>query len=216
MREIGAEDLLAFYARGVFPMSEARDDDTFFLVDPQWRGVVPLDRFHVPRRLARTVRSNLYRVQIDTAFPEVLAACAGKDNAGREETWISRPIESLYGRLYELGCAHSVECWDADRLVGGLYGVTLGRAFFGESMFSRARDASKVALVHLVARLRAQGFLLLDTQFITDHLLQFGAEEIPKAEYMRRLGEALDGIATFGAQPAYDGEAALQLISQAS
>lgn len=215
MKGFGAEDLLACYARGVFPMADAREDDRVFLIDPERRGVLPLERFHVSRRLARTVRGDPFEIRIDTAFPELVRACAAL-SPGRSETWINAPIEALYGELFELGAAHSVECWRDGRLVGGLYGVALAGAFFGESMFSRERDASKVALVHLVARLIAGGFRLLDAQFMTEHLAQFGAEEISRAEYRRRLRRALAVAGDFGRLQTYDGAAALQVITQAS
>jgi leucyl/phenylalanyl-tRNA--protein transferase len=192
----GVEDLIACYTRGVFPMSEARDDPRIFLIDPERRGVIPLDRFHISRRLARTVRSDRFEVRIDTRFDAVVQACA-KAAPGRTSTWINAPIERLYGELAARGIAHSVECWLEERMVGGLYGVSLGGAFFGESMFSTERDASKVALVHLVARLRAGGYGLLDAQFLTDHLTQFGAEEISRAAYRRRLAAALPMKADF-------------------
>jgi leucyl/phenylalanyl-tRNA--protein transferase len=190
MQGFAPKDLLACYARGVFPMADARDDLRVFLIDPERRGVIPLDGFHVSRRLARTVRGDPFEVRIDTAFPQVVEACAAA-TPGRTETWINHPIERLYGRLFEMGFAHSVECWRDGELVGGLYGVSLKGAFFGESMFSRARDASKVALVHLVGRLIAGGYVLLDAQFMTEHLAQFGAQEITRAEYHRRLERAL-------------------------
>jgi leucyl/phenylalanyl-tRNA--protein transferase len=219
MESFSARDLLACYARGIFPMADAREDARVFLIDPERRGVLPLDRFHVSRRLARTVRADPFKVRVDTAFHEVVLACAASA-PGRSETWINRPIERLYLKLHEMGFAHSVECWQGGELVGGLYGVALKGAFFGESMFSRVRDASKVALVHLVGRLIAGGFTLLDAQFMTDHLSQFGAEEIGRREYHRRLQRALaadgdfqradTGGATLG------GAALLQLISQAS
>jgi leucyl/phenylalanyl-tRNA--protein transferase len=186
MKPFGVQDLLDCYARGVFPMADARDDDRVFLVDPDRRGVFPLNRFHVSKRLARTVRQDVFEVRVDTAFPEVVALCA-EAAEDRAETWINRPIEQLYGELFRIGHAHSVETWLDGRLVGGLYGVSLAGAFFGESMFSRATDASKVALVHLIARLVAGGFTLLDAQFMTGHLAQFGAEEITRREYHRRL-----------------------------
>jgi leucyl/phenylalanyl-tRNA--protein transferase len=226
METFSARDLLACYARGVFPMADAREDARVFLIDPERRGVIPLDRFHVSQRLARTVRRDAFEIRIDTAFADVVQACAAPTSE-RPETWINRPIERLYLRLHELGFAHSVECWRDGVLAGGLYGVALKAAFFGESMFSRRRDASKVALVHLVARLIAGGFRLLDTQFQTEHLAQFGAEEISRRDYRRRLDRALAAEASF--QPADGGEAAgglggglgggaeaLQLISQAS
>jgi len=210
------QDLIDCYRRGVFPMADARDDERIFLVDPELRGVIPLDGFHLSRRLARTVRANLYQVRVDTAFGAVVAACAAP-RPGREDTWINDPIRWLYGELYRLGLAHSVECWLNGELVGGLYGVSLAGAFFGESMFSIARDASKVALVHLIARLTAGRYVLLDTQFMTEHLGQFGAIEIPRAHYRRRLSEALLIEADFYHLPAYvEGAAVLQAISPAS
>lgn len=219
MAEFEARDLLDCYARGVFPMADAREDARVFLIDPERRGVIPLDAFHAPRRLARTVRAEPFEIRIDTAFHQVVLACAAS-GPGRTETWINRPIESLYLNLHAHGFAHSVECWRDDELVGGLYGVSLQGAFFGESMFSRARDASKVALVHLVARLIAGGYILLDAQFMTEHLAQFGATEIARLEYHRRLGRALAAEADFyrwGADGApATGAAALQLITQAS
>jgi leucyl/phenylalanyl-tRNA--protein transferase len=197
----GPEQLLAAYASGVFPMGEARDDPRVFLVEPERRGVLPLDAFHIPARLRRTVRRDPFTILIDTAFPEVLDACAAPGQ-GREDTWINGPIRRLYLELARRGHVHTVECWRDGALVGGLYGVTLGGAFFGESMFSRATDASKVALVHLVARLRRGGWILLDAQFMTDHLQQFGAQEISQADYLRRLAPAL------GVSPDPDGFAA--------
>lgn len=186
----GPEELLACYAQGVFPMAEARDDPRVFLVEPDQRGVIPLNRFHIPTRLRRTVRGDPFQVRVDTAFAAVLDACAAS-MPGREDTWINDPIRRLYLELHARGHAHSLECWQDEVLVGGLYGVTLGGAFFGESMFSRARDASKVALVHLVARLRKGGWGLLDAQFLTEHLSQFGAVETPQAAYLRLLKPAL-------------------------
>jgi leucyl/phenylalanyl-tRNA--protein transferase len=210
------EDLIACYQRGVFPMADARDDDRIFLIDPDRRGVIPLHGFHVPRRLARTVRTDAFQVRIDTAFDAIIEACA-EARPGRLETWINAPIQALYGELYARGLAHSVECWGAEGLVGGLYGVSLGAAFFGESMFSLERDASKVALTHLVGRLIAGGYQLLDTQFLTGHLAQFGAQDIPRAHYRKRLIQALASDADFYRLPAYaDGASVLQAISQAS
>ena len=197
-------------------MADARDDDRIFLIDPDRRGVIPLQGFHVPRRLARTVRTDVFQVRVDTAFEAVIEACAAA-RPGRPETWINGPIQILYGELYLRGLAHSVECWREGVLVGGLYGVTLGAAFFGESMFSVARDASKVALTHLVARLAFGRFQLLDSQFITEHLTQFGAADIPRALYRKRLAQALAYEADFYRLPAYaDGASVLQAISQAS
>jgi leucyl/phenylalanyl-tRNA--protein transferase len=210
------EDLIACYQRGVFPMADAREDERIFLIDPDRRGVIPLQGFHVPRRLARTVRHETYQVRIDTAFDAVIEACA-EARPGRLETWINAPIQTLYGELYARGLAHSVECWAGGDLVGGLYGVALGAAFFGESMFSLARDSSKVALTHLVARLIAGRYQLLDTQFLTGHLSQFGAQDIPRAHYRKKLIQALAGDADFFRLPAYaDGASVLQAISQAS
>jgi len=170
-------------------MGEARDDPRIFLVEPDQRGVIPLDGFHIPSRLRRTVRSDPFQVRVDTAFASVLDACASS-MPGREDTWINAPIRRLYLELNARGQAHSVECWRDERLVGGLYGVTLGGAFFGESMFTRERDASKVALVHLVARLKRGGWRLLDAQFLTEHLSQFGAVETPQVAYLKRLAAA--------------------------
>jgi leucyl/phenylalanyl-tRNA--protein transferase len=213
----GPDELLDCYRRGVFPMAESREADHLFLVDPDWRGVLPLDRFHLPRRLGRTVRGELYRVTADTDFAGCIAGCA-EPKEGREDTWINPSIASLYSELFRRGFAHSIECWDKDgRLVGGLYGVALGAAFFGESMFSRARDASKVALAHLVARLKLGQFKLLDAQFWTAHLAQFGVEQIPRAQFRRRLKEALDSTADFAAAPSpLAGDQVLQLITQTS
>jgi leucyl/phenylalanyl-tRNA---protein transferase len=210
------EDLMACYARGVFPMAETRADPRIFLVEPERRGVIPLDAFHVPQRLARTVRSDRFEIRVDTAFEAVVDACA-MPRPDREETWINQPIRELYISLFARGCAHSVECWREGALVGGLYGVSLGGAFFGESMFSDQRDASKVALTHLVARLRAGGYSLLDAQFQTEHLSRFGAVEISRTEYRRRLSRALAHEADFFAlPPRLSGAQALQAISQAS
>jgi leucyl/phenylalanyl-tRNA---protein transferase len=170
-------------------MGEARDDPRIFLVEPDQRGIIPLDRFHIPTRLKRTVRAEPVSVRVDTAFDAVLDACAAA-GPGRDDTWINAPIRRLYIELNARGQAHSIECWRDETLVGGLYGVTLGGAFFGESMFSRERDASKIALVHLVARLRRGGWRLLDTQFLTGHLSQFGAVETPQAAYLKLLQAA--------------------------
>ena len=185
----GPDELLHCYATGVFPMGEGRDDPRVFLVEPEQRGVIPLDGFRIPSRLKRTDRSDAFEVRVDTAFAAVLDACAAPA-PGREDSWINGPIRRLYTELNGRGAAHSIECWEDERLVGGLYGVTLGGAFFGESMFSRARDASKVALVHLVARLKRGGWRLLDAQFLTAHLSQFGAVEVPQAEYLEHLEAA--------------------------
>ena len=184
------ELMLRAYGAGLFPMAESREDPTLHWFDPQQRGILPLDGFHCPRRLMRTVRSGPYEVTTDREFPLVIQGCAAAA-PGREGTWINGDIEALFTELHRRGHAHSVECRVDGALVGGLYGVALGGAFFGESMFSVARDASKVALVHLIARLRLGGYRLLDTQFVTAHLSQFGACEIPRAEYHRRLDAAV-------------------------
>src|SRR6201994_1229532 len=214
--EITPEVLLRAYACGIFPMAESADDPTLFWVEPEMRGVIPLEGFRVSSRLARTVRSDSFTVTVDTAFKAVMAGCAAPA-AGREDTWINKRIRELYGGLHALGHCHSVEVWQDGDLSGGLYGVNLGRAFFGESMFHRVRDASKVALVHLVARLRAGGFRLLDTQFVTDHLKTFGAVEVPRKQYHKQLAEALVGEANFAALPLdrpIPGEQALALATQ--
>ena len=184
------ELVLAAYARGLFPMAEKRDDPHLYWVSPEKRGIIPLTEFHVPRRLARTVRSNKFTVTSDRAFIAVMQGCAAPAS-GREETWINGEILRLYTALAASGHAHSVECWQEGKLVGGLYGVKLGAAFFGESMFSRARDASKVALVRLVEVLKRDGFTLLDTQFLTAHLAGFGAVEVPRERYLTLLEKAL-------------------------
>ncbi len=194
--EITPELLLKAYSVGLFPMAERRDGPMLFWVDPKRRGVLPLDRFHAPRRLRRTLRQGRFRPTCNAAFRRVIEGCA-EAGSGRPNTWINREILDLYCRLHERGHAHSVECWQGGELVGGLYGVALGGAFFGESMFTRVRDASKVALAHLVARLRAGGFRLLDIQFNTRHLEGFGAVEIAREAYLRRLARALAVDARF-------------------
>ncbi|RAI58576.1 leucyl/phenylalanyl-tRNA--protein transferase [Roseicella frigidaeris] len=199
--DITPDLMLRAYRAGLFPMAESRRGDRLYWLDPERRGVIPLDAgFHMPRRLLRTVLSGPYRVTADADFAAAIAGCAAPA-PGREDTWINPEIEFLFLSLHRQGHAHSVEVWQEDALVGGLYGVVLGGAFFGESMFSRARDASKVALVHLVARLRLGGFTLLDSQFLTEHLAQFGAHEIPRAEYKRRLAHAVNAVATWQAAP---------------
>jgi leucyl/phenylalanyl-tRNA--protein transferase len=188
--------LLRAYAAGVFPMAESADDPELFWVDPRRRGILPLDAFHVPRRLRRVVRRRLFEIRCDSAFEAVLRGCAEATEM-RPNTWINDEIVRLYGGLFARGAAHSVECWQEDELMGGLYGVSIGAAFFGESMFSRATDASKVALVHLVARLRLGGYRLLDTQFLTPHLARFGGIEVSRRRYHRLLAEALGYRAVF-------------------
>ena len=196
MTELTPETLLRAYAVGLFPMAERRDDQTLFWIDPEKRGILPIDRFHLPRRLARKLRRRPFEVRCDSAFEDVIRECAAPAD-DRPETWINEEIVALYTDLNQMGRAHSVECWRDGRLVGGLYGVTLGAAFFGESMFSRETDASKIALAHLVARLRKGGFSLLDVQFVTGHLSRFGAVEILRSGYRHLLAEALDRTATF-------------------
>jgi leucyl/phenylalanyl-tRNA--protein transferase len=190
------EILLEAYAAGIFPMAESADDPGLFWVDPTRRGIIPLDAFHLPRRLQRVLRQERFTVRADSDFIEVMRGCAEAGET-RPSTWINDEILRLYTALFRRGAAHSVECWREGELVGGLYGVSLGGAFFGESMFSRVTDASKVALVHLVARLRLGGYRLLDTQFVTPHLAQFGAIEISRVRYHRLLAEALRYRAVF-------------------
>ena len=198
--EITPELLVRAYRAGFFPMAEAREADRLYWLDPEMRGILPLDGFHLPRRLLRTVVSGPFEVTADRDFAGVIAGCAAPA-PGREDTWINPQIEYLFTELHRRGVAHSVESWQGGRLVGGLYGVALGGAFFGESMFSRATDASKVALAHLVARLRLGGFRLLDTQFVTSHLTRFGALEVPRDRYKQMLAEALEAPAEFLAAP---------------
>lgn len=188
--------LLAAYRSGQFPMAEAREDEDVYWIDPPLRGILPLDAFHVPKRLARTMRTSRFRITVDVAFAQVMAACAAVAPQ-RLNTWINPLIERSYFNLHAKGHAHSVEVWDGTNLVGGLYGVSIGAAFFGESMFSRQTDASKVALVHLAERLKAGSYKLLDTQFITEHLKQFGAIEIVRERYKRLLAEAVAAEADF-------------------
>ena len=188
--------ILRAYGCGLFPMAEGKAERDVFWVDPETRGVIPLDRFHVPRRLARTVRAGRFRITVDRDFPRVVRGCARRTRR-RPESWINGTIFEAYCVLHRQGHAHSVEVWRDDALAGGLYGVSLGAAFFGESMFSVERDASKVALVHLVARLRTGGFTLLDTQFVTPHLSRFGAVEMPRARYLSQLADALSRPAAF-------------------
>jgi leucyl/phenylalanyl-tRNA--protein transferase len=198
--EITPDLMLRAYRHGLFPMAESRRGQRLYWLDPERRGVLPLDSFHLPRRLARTVLSGAFSVTVDRDFPGTIAGCA-EPGPGRDDTWINPQIERLFSELHGLGHAHSVETRQDGSLVGGLYGVAIGGAFFGESMFSLARDASKVALVHLIARLRLGGFRLLDTQFVTAHLSQFGAREIGRDEYKTRLSSALAAEARFPIEP---------------
>jgi leucyl/phenylalanyl-tRNA---protein transferase len=197
MIEITPQVLLKAYACGIFPMAESAEDNALYWIEPERRGILPLDGLHVPNRLARTIRQGGFKVSFDHDFEAVIEGCAAP-RSGRRSTWINGRIRGLYRDLFALGHCHTVEVYEGDTLIGGLYGVHLGRAFFGESMFSRARDASKIALVYLVARLRFGGFVLLDTQFVTGHLARFGAIEVGRAEFQRLLEGALGGGAGAG------------------
>lgn len=188
--------LLRAYASGAFPMAESADDPEIFWVRPETRGIIPLDGFHVPKSLAKAIRQTRFDIRVDTDFSGVIAGCA-ESREGRDSTWINAPIREAYASLFARGNCHTVEAWDNDELVGGLYGVTLGRAFFGESMFSRATNASKICLAFLVERLRARNFVLLDTQFTTDHLKRFGAIDVPRGKYEALLERAMQGHASF-------------------
>src|SRR5271169_3953134 len=214
--DITPEVLLKAYACGIFPMAESAEDPTLYWIEPERRGILGLDQVHVPRRLARIVKQDKFEVRVDSAYEGVIEGCASS-RAGRRTTWINKRIRELYAELFEMGFCHTIESWHDGTLVGGLYGVALGRAFFGESMFSYQTDASKVALIYLVARLRFGGFCLLDTQFVTDHLRQFGAQEISRAAFHRRLEQALQGLGEFGRLPAgASASGILQLVSQTS
>ncbi|HMB48967.1 MAG TPA: leucyl/phenylalanyl-tRNA--protein transferase [Afifellaceae bacterium] len=222
--QITPDILLKAYASGIFPMADSADDPDIYWVEPALRGILPLEEFHLPRRLKRTIRSDRFTVRIDTDFENVIEGCAGAA-PGRRSTWINAKIRQLFGELFRLGHVHTVETWRDGRLVGGLYGLHLGSAFFGESMFSHETDASKVAFVHLVARLKHGGFRLLDTQFVTDHLTRFGVVEIPRSQYHLLLDDALQDIAEFRcfdqdwSEPdpvPVSGNAVLQLVNQTS
>ena len=213
--EITPQVLLKAYACGIFPMAESAEDPALYWIEPDMRGIIPLDGFHVPSRLARTVRTTPFTVWIDRDFDGVIDGCA-EPKPDRSRTWINARIRRIYRALFDNGDCHTVEVYDGDTLVGGLYGVSLGRAFFGESMFHHARDASKIALVHLVARLKAGGYRLLDTQFVTGHLKTFGAVEVPKRRYHRLLEDAVVGHADYLALPGerpVTGEEALAVIN---
>lgn len=216
--EITPQILLKAYASGIFPMSDSAEDPGLYWIEPESRGIFPLETFHVPRRLARTMRHQPYEIRIDSDFDGVIAGCAGNaDTPYRDKTWINQRIRALYHELFTLGYCHTVEAWQDGKLVGGLYGVRLRGAFFGESMFSHARDASKIALVYLVARLKAGGFTLLDAQFTTEHLSQFGAIELDKDAYHQRLEAALEGEGEFyGLDGRATVDEVLQLASQTS
>jgi leucyl/phenylalanyl-tRNA---protein transferase len=196
MSSITPQILLQAYAAGVFPMAESADDPALYWVEPEERGVIPLQGFHISRSLKKSVRQQPYEIRIDRAFQQVMLKCAEQSDT-RKDTWINKRIISLYTQLHKINCAHSVEAWQNGELVGGLYGVKIGGAFFGESMFSRATDASKIALVHLVARLKHGGFTLLDAQFVNPHLLQFGTQAIAKKDYLKLLEPAMDRDADF-------------------
>lgn len=214
--EITPQVLLKAYGCGIFPMAESAQDPTLYWIEPEDRGILPLDQVRVPARLARTIRQEKFQVRVDHDFRGVIAGCAAS-RPGRRSTWINRRITELYAELFEMGFCHTVETWQDGRLVGGLYGVHLGGAFFGESMFSTERDASKVALVYLAARLIYGGFKLLDTQFVTDHLRQFGAIEIPRAEFHKLLDPALQHHSGFHELPPdLPASSVLQLVSQTS
>ncbi|MEE9348275.1 MAG: leucyl/phenylalanyl-tRNA--protein transferase [Robiginitomaculum sp.] len=196
MADFGPNDLLDCYARGVFPMADSRDDPRIYLHDPDMRGIIPLDGLRISKSLQKHMRKSPYHIEFNKNFSRIVDMCA-QSTTGREDTWINDGIKYLYAELHAIGHAHSVECYAGDRLVGGLYGISLGGAFFGESMFSRATDASKIALVALVERLNARGYSLLDTQFITPHLRTLGAIEIPRSEYHKLLKNALKIDAVF-------------------
>src|ERR1700689_12396 len=198
--DITPEVLLKAYACGIFPMAESADDPALYWIEPERRGIIPFDRFHVPDRLARTVRSDRFTVVVDRDFDAIIDGCA-QPMPGRSRTWINTRIHNLYRKLYERGDCHTVEVYDGEGLVGGLYGISLGRAFFGEGMFHRVRDASKVAMVHLVALLKAGHYRLLDTQFVTEHLRTFGAIEVTRRRYRALLDNAIKGEADFRKLP---------------
>ena len=215
-KSLTPEIILKAYAVGIFPMAESRMNQKVFWVDPMERGILPLDHFHVPRSLKKKVRNNPFEMRYDYDFDSVIRACA-KAEPDRKETWINDEIISLYTELFFMRCAHTVECWRAGKLVGGLYGISIKGAFFGESMFSLERDTSKIALVHLVARLILGGFILLDTQFVTDHLEQFGAVEVSRNEYHKLLSDALNINARFHCEIPRDRDReALRRILQSS
>ena len=198
--EITPEVLLKAYACGIFPMAESADDPALYWIEPDMRGIIPLEGFHIPARLKRSVRTTPFEVWVDCDFDAVIEGCA-EAKPDRARTWINARIRKIYRGLFERGHCHCIGVYDGNNLVGGLYGVSLGRAFFGESMFHSARDASKIALVHLVARLIAGGYRLLDTQYVTDHLKTFGAVEVGKRRYHRLLEDAISGEADFAALP---------------
>ncbi|GAA0771526.1 leucyl/phenylalanyl-tRNA--protein transferase [Roseibium denhamense] len=210
--EITPQVLLKAYACGLFPMAESADDPGLFWLEPEHRGILPLDSFHLPRRLRRTIRNDVFEVRVSTDFQAVIDGCA-EPMPGRQKTWINREIRRLYGELFEMGYCHTIEAWQDGELVGGLYGVSLNGAFFGESMFTFKTDASKVCLAHLVARLIIGGYTLLDTQFVTDHLSKFGTQEISQSDYNARLANALQQETDFYAlSPQACGQEVLQVL----
>jgi leucyl/phenylalanyl-tRNA--protein transferase len=213
--EITPDILLRAYSIGLFPMAESAEDPNLFWVDPELRGIFPLDKINVTKSLAKTIRSDRFEVRVDHDFEAVIDACA-EPKEGREKTWINSRIRRLYRQLFDVGRVHTVECWADGVLVGGLYGVHIGAAFFGESMFHRKTDASKVALVHLAARLVRGKFRLLDAQFVTPHLASLGAIEVPKEAYRRLLGDAISHPASFWCWPpgqSVPGRAALAALA---
>ncbi len=216
MVEITPQVLLKAYACGIFPMAESADDAALYWIEPEKRGIIPLDNVHIPRSLAKTIRKDTFEIRIDHDFHEVIEAC-GSAKAGRTSTWINQKIADLYYELFKMGYCHTVETWAEGKLVGGLYGVHLGGVFFGESMFSFRRDASKVALIYLIARLKYGGFQLLDTQFVTDHLRTFGAAEVSRDDFQRLLERALSCKSDFSALSSdVPASSVLQLVSQTS
>ncbi len=216
MVDITPQVLLKAYACGIFPMAESAEDSALYWIEPERRGILPLDSIHVPRRLARTIRQEQFEIRVDNDFEAVIDGCA-EPQPGRQTTWINKRIRTLYGELFELGHCHTIEMWRDGKLLGGLYGVRLGGAFFGESMFSRERDASKIALIYLAARLKFGGFSLLDTQFLTEHLVRFGAMEVSRETFQRQLDRALLGGGEFSKLSAgCSGSFVLQLVSQTS
>ncbi|MBO6508966.1 MAG: leucyl/phenylalanyl-tRNA--protein transferase [Roseibium sp.] len=210
--EITPQVLLKAYACGLFPMAESADDPGLFWLEPERRGILPLESFHLPKRLRRTIRNDVFEIRVSTDFQGVIDGCS-EPMPGRQKTWINSEIRRLYGELFDMGYCHTVEAWSDGELVGGLYGVSLNGAFFGESMFTFKSDASKVCLAHLVARLAAGGYSLLDTQFVTDHLSKFGTQEIPQADYNKRLSDALKLETDFYAlSPQANGEEVLMIL----
>lgn len=214
MTDITPELVLKAYAYGVFPMAKARNETDVFWVQPKLRGVIPLEAFHVSRSLRKQLRRGAFTITVDRAFPEVIARCAAA-TVEREDTWINEQIVGLFSDLFDAGLVHSVEAWEGGKLVGGLYGLAMGAAFFGESMFTISSGASKIALCHLVGILKRGNYVLLDTQFITDHLKQFGAIEVSQKDYLAQLSAALAQQGEFG-EPLSQGELELVLSSQPS